>query len=130
MRFALVLAVLAACGPGDRPPPSGTTPDAPGVTHDGTPAVCFDPAVAGTATHGTPNIQSCAIWNSVASMQGDVTLTRSGNMLTLAFASGPVFTGTVNGSTVMLVYTHLHDFEDGCKWRATETLTGTLDPTS
>ena len=28
---------------------------------------------------------------------------------------------------VSLTYFHLHDFEDGCKWRATETLTGTLD---
>jgi hypothetical protein len=128
MRSALVLVALAACGPGGRPP-SGATPDAAPV-HDSAPAVCFDPSVTGTVTAGTANIQTCAIWNSVSKMTGSVTLSRTDSMLTMAFASGPTFAGTISGTSVTLTYAHLHDFEDGCTWRATETLSGTLDPTS
>ncbi len=124
MRAVLALAVVAACSPGSRP--STAMPDAP-VTPDVAPAVCFEPSVTGTVTHGTPNIQQCAIWNSVANMTGDVTLTRTGDNLTMAFATGVTFQGTVTGTQVHLVYSHLHDFTDGCQWRATETLDGTLD---
>jgi len=97
---------------------------------DSSPAVCFVPSVMGTVAHGPPNIQSCAIWNSVGSMTGDVTLSRTGDNVTMAFATGITFTGTITGTNVMLTYWHLHDFSDGCKWRATETLTGTIDPQS
>jgi hypothetical protein len=127
MRTVLVLAVLAGCSPTSRP--SMATADAP-VTHDVAPAVCFDPSVTGTVSHGTPTIQDCAIWNNVANMTGDVTLTRSGDNLTMAFATGISYQGTVTGTQVHLVYFQLHDFTDGCKWRATETLDGTLDPQS
>jgi hypothetical protein len=126
MRLLLVLAVVA-CSPTARP--HGTV-DAPASTRDVAAAVCFDPSLSGTVSHGTPNIQQCAIWNSVANMTGDVTLTRTGDSLTMAFSTGVAFTGTVTGTQVHLVYYQLHDFTDGCKWRATETLDGTLDPQS
>jgi hypothetical protein len=125
MRIALVLA-LAACGPGSR----GGTSDAPNVVHDSTPAACFEPSVTGMTSTSGANIQQCAIWNSVAQMTGNVTLARTGDNLSMTFGSGIAFTGTVTGTHVTLVYWHLHDFTDGCKWRATETLDGTLDPAS
>jgi hypothetical protein len=129
MRFAW-LAVLAACSPESRSQQFFVV-DAP-AQHavDSGPMVCFEPSVMGDVMAGTPDIQSCAIWNSLAEMTGNVTLTRSGSMLTMAFMGGIAFTGTVTGSNVSLTYYALHDFEDGCKWRATETLTGTLDPTT
>jgi hypothetical protein len=124
-RFALLL--LAACSPSSRTPPDAAAV----VVHDTAMATaCFEPSVMGTVIAGPANIQDCAIWNSVASMTGNVTLTRTGDNLTMAFGSGITFAGTVSGSNVMLTYSHLHDFSDGCKWRATETLSGTLDPTS
>jgi hypothetical protein len=39
-----------------------------------------------------------------------------------------VFTGTLVGNSVNLVYMHQHPFSDGCGWQATETLAGQLDP--
>jgi hypothetical protein len=127
MRSVLAFAAVVGCSPTSRP--SMGTPDAP-ATHDVAAAVCFEPSLNGTVTHGTPNIQQCAIWNSVANMTGDVTLTRSADNLTMAFAAGVTYQGTVTGTQVHLVYSHLHDFTDGCKWRATESLDGTLDPQS
>jgi len=121
-----VTALTAACSPAGRGNP-GVTPDA-AVVIDTTPAVCFEPSESGTVMPGSSTLQSCAIWNSVAKMTGSVTLTRDPTMLTMAFATGPVFTGTVVDRSVDLTYWHLHDFSDGCKWRATETLTGDLDP--
>jgi hypothetical protein len=94
-------------------------------------AACYEPSLSGTVTaDGPAEIQSCAIWNSASELQGMVTLTRSGDSLTMSFASGPVFTGTLSGTSVNLVYYHLHPFDDGCEWRATETLFGTYDPSS
>jgi hypothetical protein len=111
-----------ACTPAARPePPSGA--DATSIT-----ALCYEPSTSGTATAGASNVDACAIWNSLSQMSGAVTLTRDPTSLTMAFATGVVFSGTVVDRNVMLTYTHLHDFEDGCKWRATETLAGDLDP--
>ena len=95
---------------------------------DAAPSVCYAPSVQGTVTPGASSIQSCAIWNNVSNLMGGVTLTRDATMLTMAFATGVTFSGTVIGRNVELTYSHLHDFTDGCKWRATETLSGDLDP--
>jgi hypothetical protein len=122
-----VAAVVAACSPG----PRGNGVDASNNgsnTHDGAPAVCYEPGVRGKVMAGTADIQDCAVWNSVASMTGDVTLTRTATSLTMAFDTGITFTGTVTGNNVMLTYYQLHDFTDGCQWRATETLSGPMDP--
>lgn len=125
---ALVLALAAAaCGPGNRAP---TSADAPPVTSDAAPMLCYSPSTTGMATAGNANIQSCAIWNNVANMSGMVTLTRDHDNLTMAFANGLTFTGTIQGTAVQLQHYELHDFSDGCTWRATETLTGTIDTTS
>ncbi len=123
MRWTWLLA-LAACGPAKRmDPPMMTAPDAPAQATS-----CYEASVSGTASVGTSSVESCAIWNSLAEMTGGVTLTRDQTSLTMAFATGVTFTGTVVGNNVDLTYSNLHDFEDGCTWRATETLTGALDP--
>lgn len=126
MRWLFWLALVVGCGPGSRDKPDASG-DAPLVSDVG-PSVCYAPMVMGSVTPGTSTIQSCAIWNSVSKLTGGVTITRNATMLTMAFATGVTFTGTVVGRDVELTYTHLHDFTDGCKWRATETLTGDLDP--
>jgi hypothetical protein len=117
---ALVAVAVACCGPAGRSD-SSDTPDA-------ALAACYDPGLTGTVVPGTANIQACAIWNSLALMTGDVTVTRTATILTMSFASGVDYTGTVIGDNVILTYATTHSFTDGCSWRATETLTGTLDP--
>ena len=127
----LVASALAACGPGSHRPGS-SSPDAeqngdsPAITGE-----CYVPAVEGTAMTAAASIEACAVWNNVANMTGAVTLTRTGQDLTLAFTmTGLTFTGTIVGSNVTLTYSALHQFTDNCEWRATETLTGTVDPTT
>jgi hypothetical protein len=124
---ALALA-LAACAPSGRPP--GEHVDAAVVVPDTTPAVCYEPSVTGMVMAGAANLQSCAIWNHVAQMNGTVTLARAQDNLTMTFANGLAFAGTISGTTVDLVHSELHDFTDGCTWRATETLSGTIDTSS
>jgi hypothetical protein len=126
MRTLLIIAI-AACSP-LRPSEGGA--DAP-IVHDAPgPSVCYEPSVTGMVMAGMANLQSCAIWNNVANMTGNVTLSRTGNAVTMAFATGVTFAGTINGTSVTLTNAQLHDFTDGCTWRATETLTGTIDPVS
>jgi hypothetical protein len=72
--------------------------------------------------------ESCAIWNSLSGLGGNATITRNGTSLTIDFGDGVVFAGTVTNGVVTLVYAHPHEFSDGCGWRATETLSGQLDP--
>jgi hypothetical protein len=125
----MLLLVLAACAPA-RPDPGGSSIDAP-IVHDApAPSVCYEPSVSGSVMPGMANLQSCAIWNNVANMTGTVTLSRTGEMLAMAFASGVSFAGTIAGTSVTLTNSQLHSFTDGCTWRATETLSGTLDPAS
>ena len=120
------LVFVVACSP-SRP---SQTPDSNQQTIDAAPSLCYEPSTSGTVTPGTSTLDSCAVWNSVSKMSGAVTLTRDPSHLTMAFATGPTFVGTVAARNVNLTYFHLHDFSDGCKWRATETLTGDLDPAS
>lgn len=136
--LSLVFLAVTACGPGERTDVGA--PDAGTPTHDAAPtqpplhdaaqAVCYEPSVTGTVTAGVAHIQQCALWSNADSLQGSVTLTRAGSDLTMAFANGITFTGSVVATHVTLTYSQLHYFDDGCEWRATETLTGTLDPTS
>ena len=126
----LVVSTLAACSP-DARTGSNATPDArPALTGDAASTLCYQPSVSGNVMPGVANIQDCAIWNSLSSMTGVVTLMRDQTGLSMAFASGITYTGTVINNNVALSYYALHTFEDGCLWRATETLTGPLDPTS
>ena len=92
--------------------------------------VCFEPAITGTAMTGNANVQSCAIWNNVARMTGMVTLTRTATSFSLDFANGLSFTGAITRNQVSLTHIEPHSFEDGCTWQSTETLTGTVDPTT
>lgn len=125
---SLVVVMVAACGPSGHHDPVQV--DAPGEVADSAPAVCFEPAVSGTAATGNTNVQSCAIWNNVARMNGAVTLTRTGSSFTMAFANGLSFTGSITGAQVTLTHIEPHTFDDGCGWQSTETLTGTLDPST
>ena len=63
-------------------------------------------------------------------LSGQATVSRSGTTLTIDFGDGVVFTGPLTNGMVRLVYEHQHPFEDGCGWKATEVLTGQLDPTT
>jgi len=126
VRIALVSAVLAACSPSPRAPVG--QPDAALVGTDGAPAVCFEPAISGTAMAGNTNVQDCAIWNNVARMTGGVTLTRTATSFSLDFADGLSFTGAITGNQVQLTHVEPHTFSDGCLWQSTETLSGTVDP--
>jgi hypothetical protein len=130
MRWLAVVAVLVGC---DASPRRDLLFVDAQPHHDAVvaPAVCYAPSETGMVMPGASSVESCAIWNSLAQMSGVVTVARSPQdltQLTMTFGSGPViYTGTVVNDQVSLTYFHLHDFEDGCKWRATETLTGTLD---
>jgi hypothetical protein len=125
--IALLLGIVA-CGPGGR---AHTAPDASNAGGDATPRVCYAPSETGSVMAGNPDLQSCAIWNNVANMNGNVTLARDpANNLTMTFSTGLAFAGAITDPNVQLVHSELHDFTDGCKWRATETLSGTIDETT
>lgn len=131
MRIALVVVVVvAACSPSSR----GSSPDAPRgdatVAGDAAPTMCFEPAITGTAATGNANVQDCAIWNNVARMTGTVTLTRTATTFSIDFANGLSFSGAITGNAVSLTHVEPHTFTDGCGWQSTETLTGTVDPTT
>ncbi len=125
--WLFAIAATAACAPAARP---GTSTDAamPIATADSAIApLCYAPSTTGEVMPGTSTIEDCAIWNNLARMTGQVTVSRDQTMLSIAFDAGSlVYTGTVDAGAVSLSYYALHDFTDGCEWRATETLTGTL----
>jgi hypothetical protein len=97
---------------------------------DATMLACFEPQVSANVNTSGSIVQECAIWNNLSSLMGQVNITRTGSTLTLDFSAGVTFTGTVTGNNVSLTHAQTHTFTDGCLWLATETLTGTLDPTS
>jgi hypothetical protein len=122
--LAAALLPAIGCGPGAR---SQDRADAHQSATDATHGQCYAPSVMGNVMTGAADIQDCAVWNNVANMSGTVTLARTQNNLTMAFSTGLTFTGTIHDTQVTLVHWELHDFTDGCKWRATETLSGTID---
>jgi hypothetical protein len=121
---------IAACSPSPRGPASQPDASTTGSGADAAPALCFEPAITGTAMIGNANVQDCAIWNNVARMTGMVTLTRTASSFSLDFANGLSFTGAITGDQVALTHVEPHTFSDGCGWQSTETLTGTLDATT
>jgi hypothetical protein len=134
--MALSLA-CAACGPdgGDGPgtPDAAVVVDATAVDAlviDAPPARCYDEPVDVEVDLQAQIVESCAIWNSLGALAGHAVVSRTDATLTIDFGDGVVFTGTVVNDQVDLVYEHQHPFTDGCGWKATETLAGTLDPTS
>ncbi|MFT3695600.1 MAG: hypothetical protein QM831_20860 [Kofleriaceae bacterium] len=124
MRWLLL--VLVACGSPSRGDDDQVTPDA-APQGSGTADICYAPSEQGMVTPGASTVQDCAIWNSLDEMKNQVLVTRNLTSLSMMFDSPVLFAGTVTDGSVDLTYTHLHDFEDGCKWRATEKLVGTLD---
>jgi hypothetical protein len=129
-RRALLFCALAACGPGDRDG-SGDHPDAAiNGRPDGAPMVCYEGATEVDVALTIQIEETCAIWNSLAELGGRATVTRTGTTLTIDFGNNVVFTGTLASNAVNLRYEHMHPFTDGCGWKATETLVGTLDPNS
>jgi hypothetical protein len=132
MRSLMLVTLVAACSPSSR---SGGDPPPDAASHVNVdaapPAVCFEPQLAGTAMIGNADVQACAIWNNVSQMTGNVTLTRDASSFKMAFANGLTFAGSVSSSNhVTLVNVQPHAFQDGCGWQSTETLTGTLDPST
>jgi hypothetical protein len=80
---------------------------------------------------GNADVQDCAIRNNVSHMTGNVTLTRNASSFKMAFANGLAFVGSVSSSShVTLVNVQPRASRDGCGWQSTETLTGTVDPTT
>jgi hypothetical protein len=131
--LAMVLVACAACGP-ENPGPDPARPDAAAdanvVVVDGPEAQCYDePVDVDVALQGQV-VEACAIWNSLAQLAGRALVSRSGTTLMIDFQNGVVFSGTVINGAVNLAYAHQHPFEDGCRWMATETLAGTLDPST
>lgn len=130
--IVLALAVIAACGPGDRDTTNHVDAglgDAGQLVIDSAPA-CYAGTTTVMADLAVQIEESCAIWNSLDQLGGTATVTRNGTMLTIDFSNGVVFTGTLTNNAVSLTYQHDHPFSDGCGWRATETLSGQLDPVS
>jgi hypothetical protein len=129
---ALVMVALVACGPGGREPGGGidASVDATVARPDSAPMVCYPGPTEVDVTLMIQIQQSCAIWNSLAELGGRATVTRGAGTLTIDFGNNVVFSGTLAGNTVNLLYKHQHPFSDGCGWQATETLAGQLDPMS
>ena len=127
-RFALA-GLLAACGPGDREESSTADASVDGrtATIDAAPMVCYEGTTDVDVALQVQIEESCAIWNSLAELNGTARVTRAGTMLSIDFGNGVVFAGTVmaNGS-VNLSYVHQHPFSDGCGWQASETMIGQL----
>jgi hypothetical protein len=126
VRIVVVVGLLAACSSS----PQRGQPDASEAVVDAAPFVCFEPGIGGAAMIGNANVQDCAIWNNVARMTGGVTLTRTASSFSLDFADGLSFTGAITGNQVELTHVEPHTFTDGCGWQSTETLSGTVDPTT
>jgi hypothetical protein len=91
---------------------------------------CYTPSESANVTQSNVSVAPCAGWPNITKLTGMATLALGDGMLTLTFASGPVFTGPVTGTDVTLTYTQDHHYNDGCTWRATETLTGSYDATT
>jgi hypothetical protein len=92
--------------------------------------LCFEPQVEADAWLEILQEDACAVWNSLRTLSGALLLRRDGDVLSIDFGEGVVFSGTVSGVDANLAYAHEHEFEDGCRWVATETLTGPIDPIS
>ena len=110
----LLLALAAACGPGDR---DGSAPDADTgidatVPHpDGTPAQCYDTVTEVEVALQIQIQQSCAIWNSLAELSGRATVTRTATTLTIDFGNGVVFCRNPRerrGQPRLLAQPHVH----------------------
>lgn len=129
MRRLALLAVLAACGPSGRTgDDTGETPIDAAAASDAGPHVCYDQTTQVEVALTVQIEESCAIWNSLDMLSGMATVSRSGSTITIDFGDGVVFSGPLVGNMVTLTYTHDHPFTDGCGWRATETMRGTMDP--
>ena len=129
LRLVLGIAVLASCGPSGRPGDDTEMPsDGSLATPDSGPRVCYDTTTQVEVALTVQIEQSCAIWNNLAKLSGTATVSKTGTTLTIDFGEGVIFSGPLTGTSVTLVYTHDHPFSDGCGWRATETMRGTMDP--
>jgi hypothetical protein len=131
MRSLLLgIVVLASCGPAGRTPGDDmeTPSDGAMATPDSGPPVCYEATTQVEVALTVQIEESCAIWNSLAKLAGTATVSKATNTITIDFGEGVIFSGPLVGNSVMLVYTHDHPFTDGCGWRATETMRGTLDP--
>ncbi|MBA3454937.1 MAG: hypothetical protein H0T42_17745 [Deltaproteobacteria bacterium] len=131
MRYGLLtlaLLTFASCGPTGR---DRVTPDATDLPlRDSSPPQCYDQAIDAEVELAIQIEQSCAIWNSLAELDGRARVSRAGTIITIDFGNGVVFSGPLTMGVVDMTYTHPHTFTDGCGWEARETLAGQLDPTS
>ena len=139
---ALILLVVLSgpgCGSAERTTPSWDAGGGEGSVDagagegeqvDAAPQVCFVPAIAAEVALEATQVSACAAWPSLDAMPGDAVIRRDGEVLTIDFQDGVVFTGAVaaEGGTesVSLTHVHQHGWSDGCTWQATETLAGTI----
>jgi hypothetical protein len=129
LRWVSVVAVLASCGPSGRTGDDTEMPDDSAMaTPDMGPQICYEQVTQVEVALSVQIEESCAIWNSLDKLAGTATVSRSGNTITIDFGEGVIFSGPLTNNMVMFVYTHDHPFTDGCGWRATETMRGTMDP--
>ncbi|MGE0402114.1 MAG: hypothetical protein AB7T06_35765 [Kofleriaceae bacterium] len=129
LRSTAIILALASCGPSGRTPGDDTdVVDAAMATPDMGPHVCYDSVTQVEVALTVQIEESCAIWNSLSKLSGTATVSKTGTTITIDFGEGVVFSGPLTNNSVMLVYTHDHPFTDGCGWRATETMRGTMDP--
>lgn len=127
-RLLGVFVVVAGCGPSGRGDDTSELADSGMVVADSSPAVCYEATTQVEVALTAQIVQSCAIWNSLSLLSGTATVSRTASTITIDFGDGVVFSGPLTGNDVTLVYSHDHPFSDGCGWRATETMHGTLDP--
>lgn len=130
--MGVALVVIASCGPSGRTPGDDTEMPGDSATAipDMGPQVCYEQVTQVDVSLTVQIEESCAIWNSLSKLAGMATVSRSGNTITIDFGEGVIFSGPLTGTSVMFTYTHDHPFSDGCGWRATETMSGTMDPTA
>lgn len=129
LRWVAVAVLLASCGPSGRPGDDTEMPgDSSMATPDAGAMACYDSVTQVDVALTVQIEESCAIWNSLSKLAGMATVTKSGTTITIDFGEGVIFSGPLTGNSIMLVYTHDHPFSDGCGWRATETMRGTMDP--
>ena len=138
----LVTLVLASCAMGvaDSSPSSnpdaggsadaGGSPDAIPANPSPTPpsdGQCFAGEKAVEVNINPGYLPTCAAWPTLNDLSGTAVVTRVGDTLTIDFGNGNVYSGTIQGNQVDLVYTHQHPWSDDCTWQATETLSGTIN---
>jgi hypothetical protein len=130
LAIAAGVVALTGCEPGaSSPAPDAAPPDAaPPESDAAPPPACYEPSREAEIEPRPSTIASCAIWNNLNNLGGRVLVVRDRGQLAIEFAGNVEFRGSVEDGLVSLEYVHAHMLSEQCRWRVTETLSGTLDP--